>query len=137
MDLNGYFDPVSLERPEYNFLPEEDTFSHNISVHTPDQPIHELDKHQVAIFGVPQDEQAFLKGSREAPDEVRSKLYQLSKINKNIRIYDLGNLIPAPTINDTYYAIRDVFLELLYHHKAFNCKELKMVGPGGLEPPTK
>jgi len=112
MDLNGYFDPVSLERPEYNFLPEEDTFSHNISVNTPDHPIQDLDDHQVAIIGVPQDEQAFLKGSREAPDEIRSKLYQLRKLNKNIRIYDLGNLKITSSINDTYYALRDIYLEL-------------------------
>ena len=111
MDLNGYFDPVSLERPEYNFLPEEDTFSHAISVNTPDHPIHDLDKHQVVIFGVPQDGQAFLKGSREAPDEIRSKLYQLRKLNKHIRIYDLGNLKITDSISDTYYAVRDLILE--------------------------
>lgn len=113
MDLNGYFDPVSLERPEYNYLPEEETFSHNISVNTPDHPIRDLDKHQVAIIGVPQDEQAFLKGSKAGPDEIRSKLYQLRKLNKNIRIYDLGNLKITNSINDSYYALRDMVLELM------------------------
>ncbi|HDT12490.1 MAG TPA: hypothetical protein ENO01_02415, partial [Candidatus Marinimicrobia bacterium] len=113
MDLNGYFDPVSLDRPEYNFLPGEETFSHTISINTPDHPIHELDKHQVAILGVPQDEKAFLKGSKEAPDEIRKKLFQLRKINNNVRIYDLGNLKITNSINDTYYALRDIILDLM------------------------
>ena len=113
MDLNGYFDPVSLERPDFEYLENNESFSHHISVHTPDLPIRELDKHQVAILGIPEDSNAFIKGSKEAPDQVRSKLYQLKKINKNLRIYDLGNIKNGGSVNDTYYAIRDVLLELM------------------------
>ncbi len=113
MDLNGYFDPLSLERPEFEYLEDNEAFSHHISVHTPDLPIRELDKHQVAIIGVPEDGNAFIKGSKDAPDEVRSKLFQLRKINRNLRIYDLGNIKISGTVNDTYYAIRDVLLELM------------------------
>ena len=113
MDLNGYFDPVSLERPDFEYLENNESFSHHISVHTPDLPIRELDKHQVAILGIPEDSNAFIKGSKEAPDQIRSKLYQLKKINKNLRIYDLGNIKNGGSVNDTYYAIRDVLLELM------------------------
>ncbi len=112
MDLNGYFDPVSLERPEFEYLEDNESFSRHISVHTPDHPIRELDKHQVAILGIPEDTNAFIKGSKDAPDKVRSKLYQLRKINKNLKIYDLGNIKKGGTMNDTYYAVRDVLLEL-------------------------
>ena len=113
MDLNGYFDPVSLERPEFEYLDTEETFSHQLSIHTPDHPIRELDKHQVALMGIPADTNAFLKGSREAPDAIRSKLYQLRKINKNLKIYDLGNIKNGATVNDTYFGVRDVLLELM------------------------
>lgn len=112
MDLNGYFDPVSLDRPEFEYLENQEAFSHHISVHTPDQPIRELDRHQVAIMGVREDSQAFIKGSKDAPDEVRSKLYQLRKINRNLNIYDLGNVKITGSVNDSYFAIRDVLLEL-------------------------
>jgi len=112
MDLNGYFDPVSLERPVFEYLDDTDCFSRHISVHTPDQPIHELDKHQVAILGIPVDDNAFIKGSKEAPNHIRSHLYQLRKINKNLKIYDLGNLKKGESMNDTYFALRDVVLEL-------------------------
>jgi arginase family enzyme len=113
MDLNGYFDPVSLERPEFEFLEDKEAFSHHLSIHTPDQPIRELDKHQVAIVGIPVDTNGFIKGSNEAPNLVRSKLYQLSKVNKNLKIYDLGNIKSGGKVNDTYFAIRDVLLELM------------------------
>ena len=113
MDLNGYFDPVSLERPEFEYFEDNESFSHHISVHTPDMPIRELDHHQVAIIGIPEDSNAFIRGSKGAPDQIRNKLYQLRKINKNLRVYDLGNIKNGgSTVNDTYYAIRDVLLEL-------------------------
>lgn len=112
MDLNGYFDPVSLERPEFEYLDNNESFSHHISVHTPDLPIRELDKHQVAIMGVPADNNGFIKGSKDAPNHIRSKLYQLRKINKNLKIYDLGNVKNGGSISDTYFAMRDILLEL-------------------------
>jgi formiminoglutamase len=112
MDLNGYFDPVSLERPEFECLDNKESFSHHISVHTPDHPIRELDKHQVALVGVPVDANGFIKGSKDAPDQVRSKLYQLRKIERNLKIYDLGNVKNGGSVNDTYFALRDILLEL-------------------------
>jgi formiminoglutamase len=112
MDLNGYFDPVSLERPEFEFLETPESFSHHLTVHTPDQPVRELDRHQVAIFGVPVDQNGFIKGSGDAPDRIRSKLYQLRRIQKNLQICDMGNLKTGGSVSDTYYAIRDICLEL-------------------------
>ena len=113
MDLNGYFDPVSLERPGFEILEDKESFSRHLSIHTPDQPIRELDKHQVAIIGIPVDTNGVIKGSKDAPDLVRSRLYQLRKIGKNLRIYDLGNIKNGGRVNDTYFAIRDVLLELM------------------------
>ena len=112
MDLNGYFDPVSLERPEFEYLDNSESFSHHISVHTPDLPIRELDKHQVVIIGIPEDGNGFIKGSKEAPDAVRDKLYQLAAINGNLKIYDLGNIKNGGSVKDSYFALRDILLEL-------------------------
>jgi len=112
MDFTDYFLPVSLERPEFEYLDNREAFSHHISVHTPDLPIKDLDQHQLAILGVPEDRNGFIKGSSQAPDAVRDKLYQLARINRGLKIYDLGNLRTGGSINDTYFAIRDVILEL-------------------------
>ncbi len=112
MDLNGYFDPVSLERPQFEYIENSESFSHQISVHTPDLPIRELDKHQVAIIGIPEDRNGFIKGSKDAPNAVRNKLYQLAAINRDLNIYDLGNIKNGASVNDSYFALRDVLLEL-------------------------
>jgi arginase family enzyme len=111
MDLNGYFDPVSLERPEFEYIDNSESFSHHITVHTPDHPIRELDKHKVVIIGIPEDRNGFIKGCKEAPDAIRNKLYQLSAI-KRIAAYDLGNIKNGGSVNDSYFALRDVLVDL-------------------------
>ncbi len=112
MDLSGYLDPVSLERPEFEYLDNSESFSHHISVHTPNQAIRGLDKHQVAIIGIPEDRNGFIKGSKEAPDAVRDKLYQLAAISRSLKIYDLGNIKNGGSVKDSYFALRDVLLDL-------------------------
>lgn len=112
MNLNDYFNPVSLERPAFQYLPEAHTFTRNIAIHTPGRPIKDLDRYNLALFGVPDDKGAFVPGSAAAPDRIRSMLYQLRKHNSNTRIYDLGNLKITENRSDSYYAIRDIVLEL-------------------------
>jgi arginase family enzyme len=112
MDYSDYFDPVSLERPEFEFLDNQESFSHHITVHTPDRPIRNLDKYQVAIIGVPEDRNAFIQGAATAPNAIRERLYQLAKIKRDLQIYDLGNLKNGGSVNDSYFALRDIFLEL-------------------------
>ena len=79
----------------------------------PDLPIRELDRHQVAIIGIPEDRNGFIKGSQMAPDAVRDKLYQLAGINRDLKIYDLGNIKNGGSVNDSYFALRDILLELI------------------------
>jgi len=112
MNLNDYFDPVSLLKPEFNQIPEEFTLSRKITIHTPDQPVKDLQTFDLAIFGVPEEKNATVKGSSDAPDSVREKLYQLCSVNRKTKIIDLGNLRITQNINDTYYAVRDILQEL-------------------------
>ncbi|MEZ5069423.1 MAG: formimidoylglutamase [Bacteroidales bacterium] len=112
MDLNGYFEPVSLDRPAFELLDEQAAFSHHITIHTPDQPIRDLDRHEVAIVGIPDDRNAFLKGSGKGPDKIRTRLYQLRHPRKGLSVYDLGNIKTGGTSADTYFALRDILLEL-------------------------
>lgn len=112
MDLNLYFDPVSLDRSEYTLLNETYSFSRSIRINTPDTPIINLDEFHLAIMGVNEDRNAFIAGSKNAADKIRQQLYQLSGLNKKIKVIDLGNLKYTPNISDTYFAIRDIILEL-------------------------
>jgi arginase family enzyme len=112
VDLNNYFNPISLERPKISYLSEKTTFSHNITIHTENTKIPALEPFDVAIIGVKEDRFTINKGCALAPDYIRGKLYQLNKFQSNINVIDLGNLKPGSSINDTFYAIRDVIFEL-------------------------
>jgi len=112
MDLNDYFNPVSLEKPAIHLIPHDLSFSRKIKIHTADHKIQKISDFDVAIIGVPDDKNAFIKGSADAPDAVRSKLYQLASINRKTKIIDLGNLKQTANSNDTYFALRDIITEL-------------------------
>lgn len=112
MDLNDYLNPVGLEKPGISIIPEKLTFCRSVDIHIPSIPVGNIASYDLAIVGVPEDGNATVKGSALAPDRVRSKLYQLTSINRKTRIIDLGNIKITGNINDTYYALRDITIEL-------------------------
>lgn len=112
MEFKNYFSPVSLEKPDNHFLADKSIFCRNISIHTPDFSIGDLSEYAIAIAGVPEDRNAVIKGSASVPDLVRNKLYTLYRVNPALKIIDLGNLIPGNSVQDTYFALRDLVLEL-------------------------
>ena len=115
MNLNDYFDPVSLENPFNDHLSDKAVFCRNIFIHTPDSPIERLGEFGLALMGVPEDRGASLSGSAMAPDLIRQQLYQLFRVNPSLNIIDLGNLKTGNTNQDTYFALRDVLLEMASH----------------------
>lgn len=112
MEFKNYFSPVSLEKPGNHFLSDKALFCRNIFIHTPDSPVGDLSEFKVAIIGIPEDRNAKIRGSAAAPDHIRNKLYNLYRVNPNLKIIDLGNLIAGNSVQDTYYALRDSVLEL-------------------------
>jgi formiminoglutamase len=116
MSLTDYFEPVSLERSNDFDPANQGLFCHNITIHTPDNPIRDLNSFQVAILGVNESRGCPVKGVDLTPDIVREKLYQLSGFEKNIKIIDLGNLRQGKEQKDTYFGLRDVVLELLSYN---------------------
>jgi len=115
MDLNDYFQPVSLEKPRLFFFESDASFSKTIEVHTDNNLVKDIDAFDIAIIGVEEERNSVNKGTAKAPDEVRGKLYQLAGINKKLNIIDLGNLKNAPGVMDTYHGLKDVIL-YLYHN---------------------
>ncbi len=113
MDLNDYFDPVSLEKPSYRFLQIKSSFGGSIRIHTPDQPIQISPSVEIAIVGVCEDRNSPNHGAAKAPDIIRSHLYQLARLVKKTGIVDLGNLRQGRTVQDTYYAVREVIRQLI------------------------
>lgn len=113
MNLNDYCEPVSLENPGEKFVFDPDLFCKNIYIHTPDNPIKNIDQFNVAIIGVPETRDNPRGDTKASPDMVRNNLYQLTKLNKKLKIIDCGNLITTGTVADTYFALRDVVSNLL------------------------
>ncbi len=113
MDLNNYFEPVSLEKQTESALSGEFLFGRNLRIHTASAPIDEISNYQIAILGVTEDRNSMNTGCSEAPDAIRRKLYELSRVNEKLRIIDLGNLKQGARPEDTYFGIRDVMTDLL------------------------
>ncbi|MFO7658064.1 MAG: formimidoylglutamase [Bacteroidales bacterium] len=112
MDLNDYFDPVDLVKPDDIFINNPSLFGKNIRINTPSAPIDEISNYSIAIIGVPEDRASHNRGASLAPDIIRGKLYQLFKLHEKVNIIDLGNLKTGNTFNDTYIGLQDVLLEL-------------------------
>ncbi len=112
MTLLDFLDPVSLDKPENPFISGANTFSKNITVHTPNFELKDLSYYDIVIIGVPEDRNSHNKGASLAPDKIRAQLYQLIKINEKVKIVDLGNIIQGNTFNDTYTALKEVLQTL-------------------------
>jgi len=113
MNIQDYCDPVALDRPANHHLSDKAVLCRNIYINTPDTPVKNLDQYDLAIIGVPEDRNASVPGSAATPDQVRSQLYQLFRVNPRLKIIDLGNLKCGDSVQDTYFALRDVLLDLV------------------------
>lgn len=113
VDLNDYFNPVSIEGPDFEHLPGQAGFPHNITIHTENTPIKELSNYRIAILGVPEGRNSQNTGSFKGPDVVRAQLYKLAKIPGRSKIIDLGNMKQGVTFNDTIAGLTDILTSLL------------------------
>jgi formiminoglutamase len=118
VDLNDYFNPVSIEKPDYEHLTGAAGFSHNITIHTENNPVKDLKRFKIAILGVPDGRNSPGLGSAKAPDIIRDQLYRLSRIPGKARIIDLGNMKNGSTFNDTIAGLTDI-LSVLISEKIF------------------
>ncbi|MGM0667719.1 MAG: arginase family protein [Bacteroidota bacterium] len=113
LDLNDYFDPVSIDKPLWAHLAEPSRFSHNLDINTESRRIGTAEDYRLAIIGVPDDRRSPNKGSASAPDEIRADLYQLARLPGKIKMADLGNLKKGVSFDDTLVALGDVVEHLL------------------------
>jgi formiminoglutamase len=118
IDLNDYFNPVSIEGPDFEHLARQAGFPHNIIIHTDNTPIKDISKCKIALLGVPEGRNSPKAGSIKGPDAVRSELYKLSKIPGRSKIIDLGNMKQGITFNDTIAGLTDI-LSLLISENIF------------------
>jgi formiminoglutamase len=118
MNLNDYFNPVELDKPDDTEILSDSILGRNIKINTPSVPIDEISNYNIAVLGVPEDRNSYNKGVSLAPDHIRSSLYKLYKIDDKLKIIDLGNLKEGNTYTDTYCGLREVIIELLNNQVA-------------------
>lgn len=66
------------------------------------------EKSSIIIIGIEEDRNASITGSANSPDLIRKHLYNLNRISPKLKIIDLGNLKIGKSVNDTYFALRDI-----------------------------
>jgi arginase family enzyme len=118
VDLNDYFNPVSIEGPDFEHLTAQAGFPHNITIHTDNAPVKDIGKYKIALFGVPDGRNSPNTGSMKGPDMIREQLYKLAKIPGRSKIIDLGNMKQGVTFNDTVAGLTDI-LSLLISENLF------------------
>jgi formiminoglutamase len=118
VDLNDYFNPVSIEGPDFEHLTGQAGFPHNITIHTDNSPVKDISRYKIAVFGVPDGRNSPNAGSMKGPDMIRGQLYQLAKIPGRSKIIDLGNMKQGVSFNDTLAGLTDV-LSLLISENVF------------------
>jgi arginase family enzyme len=113
MDLNDYFNPVSIERPEFEHLTGQAGFPHSITIHTDSKPLKDLSNYKIALFGVPEGRNSPGTGTMKGPDFIRKELYKLARIPGKSKIIDLGNMKQGVAFNDTIAGLTDILVCLI------------------------
>jgi arginase family enzyme len=101
LDLNDYLNPVSIEKPDSEFLNAQSGIPHSITVHTESNALKNIGKFRIALIGVPDGRNSPNAGSLKAPDAIRRELYRLARVPGKMKIIDLGNMKQGTTFNDT------------------------------------
>ncbi len=114
MDISIYFEPVELKGYHYSGQTKRKLLGDQVRAYIQPNDFPSLESADIAILGVSEDRNAILnQGCGLAPDLIRRELYRLHEGNFKLNMVDLGNLMRGHTIEDTYFALTAVLVELL------------------------
>ena len=114
MDISLYFEPVNLEGHDFSHQTDKNRLGNVASIYTTDSDFPDLTDTKLVIVGVNEDRAALEnKGSSKAPDTIRDYFYRLYSHWNQLSIADLGNIKRGHTIDDTYFALKEVVASLL------------------------
>ncbi len=114
MDLSIYFEPIQLKGYNFADRTRRKLMGDVVTAHIKAGDFPSLDHADIAVFGVMEERNCFFNnGTSLAPDAVRKEFYKLNQGNFNLNMVDLGNVPAGHTINDTYFAVTSILVELL------------------------
>lgn len=116
MDITTYLSPVDSAFYEFAAANHANRMLKSVKVYHDDE-FPDLEGVQVALVGVCDDRNAVNnQGCGAAADALRRSFYKLFSHWEGCRIADLGNIKTGFSVDDTYYALNQVFTGLLMQH---------------------
>lgn len=117
MNISAFLNPVKEEVIENSHLTHKKQIGNTITIFKNEEDFPDLEGCQVALLGVEEERKAIdNEGCKAAPDAIRHALYPLFNHWPDLKIVDLGNVKSGLRVEDTYYALGEVFLTLLKYH---------------------
>ena len=117
MDISAFLNPVKEEVIENCHLTHKKQLGTTLTIFKNEEDFPELEGFQIAIIGVEEERYAVdNEGCKAGPDAIRHALYPLFNHWPDLKIVDLGNVKEGLRVEDTYYALSEVFLTLLKYH---------------------
>lgn len=117
MNISAFLNPVKEEVIENSHLTHKKQIGNTITIFKNEEDFPDLEGYQVALLGVEEERNAVdNEGCKDAPDAIRHALYPLFNHWPDLKIVDLGNVKSGLRVEDTYYALGEVFLTLLKYH---------------------
>jgi formiminoglutamase len=114
MDISIYFETIQLKGYHYADKTRRKLIGDVIKAYLEPHDFPSLDEADIAIVGVGEDRNAlYNNGCGLAPDSIRKEFYKLFQGNFKLKLVDLGNVIRGHSVEDTYFALTAVLVELI------------------------
>lgn len=85
-----------------------------IDLYESEEYFPEIETADIILLGVGEERGSFpQRTGPESPNAIRRELYKLFYWHKDVRIADIGNLLPGKSVNDAYAALRAVLTPLI------------------------
>jgi len=112
LNIADFLSPVNLSELSNDEGYKEGQIGRLVAVY--DQEFPDLDEAQVVLVGCGEQRgSGLIHGQSNAPDCIRRQFYSLFYWHNDIKIADVGNILPGSLYTDSYAALRTVVQELM------------------------
>jgi len=109
-----YLRPVDEAVLAHVVLQSNQTLGYHIAIHSQQNGMPDLEEIRLAIIGVEEDRSAVdNEGTGFGLGEIRKQFYQLYPGSWMTKVADLGNILQGNTVEDTYFAVKELLSYLL------------------------
>jgi arginase family enzyme len=106
--------PVDEATVAHTTLLSDQSLGKNITIHSKQLGLPEIEKAQLALIGVSEDRNSVDNfGTGNNLKAIRKNLYELYNGNWFAHIIDLGNIPRGNEVEDTYFALKEILTELI------------------------